>query len=128
MTETELRQMLRASLDREAALNDRLDAAAEHVKSLESELLVAKAARDADAAKITNLQSQVDTAAREAATLREAIENYKASIEALKQAVALRDAEVARQKEKVKAANKRSVWAAVGGVVVTVVTLALLKR
>jgi septal ring factor EnvC (AmiA/AmiB activator) len=119
LTETELRQLLRASLDREQLLNDRLDAAAAHIKDLEYELAAAKVADDADKDKITNLQSQVNKAADENKTLRDSIDNYKASIQALKEAVALRDKEVTHQQEKVKAANKRTVYAVIGSVILT---------
>lgn len=111
---------MRGSLDREALLVEREEAATRYIANLENELAAVKAVRDADAVKVANLEAQVVTAKEEAAMLRGAIENYKASAQALKEAVAIRDAEVIRLNEKVKAANKRTIYAAIGSALLTV--------
>ncbi len=124
----ELKKLLRQSLDREKALADKLDAALEHVDSLEDEIAERKTAKAVDTERITNLEQQKVTAATEVSELRKGIEELRASIASTRAALDNAEAEVKRQKQKVKAANKRTLWAAVGGIIVGVLVVVAIQK
>lgn len=118
LTVPELKKLLRQSLDREKLLDSQLKAALEHVNSLEDEIAERKTAKAVDTERIENLEKQKAQAATEVGELRAAVTDLRATIATTRAALDNAEKEVIRQKEKVKAANKRTLWALVGGAVI----------
>jgi chromosome segregation ATPase len=108
LTENDLRQLLRESLDREELLNEKLDASTAHITSLENELKAAQAKDIADAAQVVSLKSQIASATEQINVLKDAVAMYKESIATYKESVAIRDKENTRLNTQLKKANKRT--------------------
>lgn len=120
LTLEETKTLLRASLDREKLLVTQRDAALDHIKSLETEIKDASTAAAVDSERIKNLTAQKTELLTEVASIRAALADQREATASLRTALERAEQEVTRQKEKVKAANKRTLWGIVGGIVVGV--------
>lgn len=129
LTVNEAKRLLRASLDREKVLVEQRDAGAAHIKALEKEIATRSATGAVDAAAIKNLQDQKAQLQVEAASLRDALSEQRAATASLRTALERAEQEVERQKKKVKAANRRTIYGILGGAIVGVLAaIAIQKR
>ena len=121
--------MLRASLDREKVLVTQRDAADAHIKTLEKEIAARSTTGAVDAAAIKNLQDQKQQLQVETVSLRDALSEQRAATASLRTALERAEIEVERQKKKVKAANRRTMYGVLGGVIIGVISaIAIQKR
>lgn len=118
LTLDEAKQLLRASLDREVFLQEKLAAAKTYIAALEKEKDDAASSGTVDAKYIANLESQIELAKTDTAELRVALVEERKATASLKNAVDAAEKEVIRQKERVTAANKRTMWGILGGIIV----------
>jgi capsule polysaccharide export protein KpsE/RkpR len=110
--------LLRESLDREKITNDQLNAALDHVHSLEGQLSDAKISASVDASRVVNLKAQLDAAQGEVKEARAALDSERAATAKLQANLDNAEKEVAKQKAKVAAANRHLLWGILGGVIV----------
>jgi DNA-directed RNA polymerase subunit F len=128
LTVSEAKKLLRESLDREKVLVKQRDAALQHIDSLEKEIQTRTTASAVDAAAIKNLQDQKAAFTVEVNELRAALENQKVATASLRTALERAEQEVTRQKEKVKAANRRTWWGIIGGIAAGAIAVVALQR
>jgi chromosome segregation ATPase len=121
LTLIETKQLLRESLDREAILVQQRDAALAHIKSLDKEISDAKSATAVDKERINNLVQQRDEAKVEVKEIRAALQEERDAATKLRSALDRAEKEVQRQKDKVAAANRRTVYVGLAGVIVGII-------
>lgn len=122
LTVSEAKKLLRESLDREKILVAQRTAALDHVKALEAQIQTMTTGDAVDAAAIKNLQDQKAQLQVEVISLRDALSEQRAATASLRTALERAEQEVTLQKEKVKAANRRTLWGIVGGVVIGIIS------
>jgi transcriptional regulator NrdR family protein len=128
LTPDQLRALLRQSLDREDVLVKQRDAALVHVDALEDQIKEADKTGIVDAKAIGNLLLQKIEAVKEIAELRAALDSQREATANLRTALERSEQEVVKQKEKVKTANRRTVWGVMGGIVVGALAAIAIQR
>ncbi len=118
LTLIETKQLLRESLDRENVLVQQRDAALAHIKSLDKEIDVAKTSKAVDTERINNLVQQRDELKTEVKEIRSSLAEEREAAKSLRSALDRAEKEVERQKGKVAAANRRTVYVGLAGVIV----------
>lgn len=128
LTLTETKKLLRESLDREKVLVGQRDAALAHIKSLDAQIVAANAVNTVDALLIKNLEAQKAELLTEVGGIRQALADQREATASLRTALERAEQEVTRQKQKVKAANRRTLWGIVGGIATGVVVVLLIQK